>query len=381
MVAWPLVVAGTWLASLVAATAAAGQPAAPPAAATQASAASRPASGGPLKRTREQVEALIEQAGKTRPPWWDSVEVTYPPTLDLTWSNDTGDWDPQHKLGHYLWSVIGANPQRFKEGTKLLHHVLVVNKDNPERLARTMDRLGWAYFDLLEDYPRAVFWWRKAARLRGQQPTNYVALARAYYRMGSREMAQEILNRLGADTTGNSGIVRTWAEMGETQKALALARGQVASGLPDAGYLAMADIYRQTGRLNEALECYQKALEATSGSRGIEKNKKRARINAENIRILAALNLGRVADGTYTGSALGYIGDVGVRVTIKGGRIESIDVIQTREDRPMTALQEMPARILEKQDIQGVDVVSGATVTSDAIIYATGGALLQGMRK
>ena len=37
------------------------------------------------ERTREEVLVLIEHAGKTKPDWWDSVPLTYPETLDLSY--------------------------------------------------------------------------------------------------------------------------------------------------------------------------------------------------------------------------------------------------------------------------------------------------------
>ena len=51
----------------------------------------------PLKRTRGQVEALIKEAGKTPPEWWDSVQLDYPKTLLLAWPNPRkGEkWQPR----------------------------------------------------------------------------------------------------------------------------------------------------------------------------------------------------------------------------------------------------------------------------------------------
>ena len=37
------------------------------------------------KLTRADVATLIENQGKTPPDWWDSVQLNYPPTLDLNW--------------------------------------------------------------------------------------------------------------------------------------------------------------------------------------------------------------------------------------------------------------------------------------------------------
>jgi hypothetical protein len=87
----------------------------------------------PTKRTRAEVEALIQQAGKTPPPWWDSVPLNIPPGLELTWTQ-SNQWNPRRDLAAYLWDVIHPNPGRWREGLKLVHQSLVANKDNPQKL-------------------------------------------------------------------------------------------------------------------------------------------------------------------------------------------------------------------------------------------------------
>ncbi len=49
-------------------------------------------------RTPQVVMDLIRQVGGTLPEWWDSVELTYPKTLNLRWRKVRDDWAPDHNL-------------------------------------------------------------------------------------------------------------------------------------------------------------------------------------------------------------------------------------------------------------------------------------------
>lgn len=349
-------------------------PASQPAALTKSVApASQPAGGQVLKRTREQVEALIEQAGRTKPDWFDSVPLKDVDKVDLTWTQEPPAG--KRKFSDHICGIIYPNPKRYTEGIKLLHHALTVNKDNPERLAGTMNWLGGCYYDWLGDYPRAAFWWRRANKLRPDDFWwNLVRLARCYYRMGSREMAVEVLDEYPLDTWSPEATIRLWAEMGSVEKALAMAE-KAPDGVADAVYLAAGDICRQQCRFSEAITWYQKVLATTEGTGWLERNMERAARNIEAITLIDGLDLKRIPDGTYTASAPSYIEQTTVQVVVKRGRIESAKVLESKDDRPLRAWTEIPARIVEKQGLKGVDTVSGATVTSDAIIHAAGQAL------
>jgi uncharacterized protein with FMN-binding domain len=319
--------------------------------------------------------------GKTKPEWFDSVELNTPDTLDLTFSNEKLEgWQPQRKLGAYMWSVIGSNPNRYREGVKLLHQVIVVNQKNPARMAQAMHMLGFTYYDMLQDYARAVYWWRRADKAAPGRYYNTLQYARAYYKLGCKEMTLQLVGHLGRDNTRHADIARLWAEMGDTEKGLAMAESLARDGRPDVGYLAAGDICRLRGEFKRAIGFYQKAIAATdSTSRDLKYNKERAQRNMEAIQVIDALDLTKIKDGTYRGDAIGYKGQLGIELVIKRGRIESLKVTQTKEDRPLMALSETPQRIVEKQGLKGVDVTVGATVTSDAIIHATAKALRQAM--
>lgn len=326
-------------------------------------------------RTRAEVEALIKQAGETQPPWWAATPLNYPKTVDLTWKdNPDGTWDPSRNLGQYLWSVINENPGKWKEGVRLFHYVLVVNKDDPQRLAQTMEALGTMYHNLLQDWARAAFWWRKAG---GQ---NQLGLAHCYWKLGSREMAVEIIGRVSRDSTRNGNVIKLWADMGELDKALKLAEVSAGAGWAGAAYLAAGDACRSAGRYSQALGYYQKVL-AVTGQGDAQRNKDRAQASTDAIRAYQTLDPKSIADGVYRSSSIGYAGPISVEVPIKAGRIESVKVTKHQEKQFYSALEDTPRQIVDKQSVNGIDAVTGATITSEAILNATAKALADGMKK
>lgn len=82
------------------------------------------------------------------------------------------------------------------------------------------------------------------------------------------------------------------------------------------------------------------------------------------------------SSNTYTGTAEGKNGDVTVEVVYADGKIESVTVTEQQETEGIAdpALEQIPAAIVEAQT-PNVDTVSGATITSEAIINATKAAL------
>ena len=81
-------------------------------------------------------------------------------------------------------------------------------------------------------------------------------------------------------------------------------------------------------------------------------------------------------DGTYTGTAEGRNGDVTVSVTVSGGVISAIDVTDQAETPSFwESAQEIIPEIIKANTTEGVDAVSGATLSSSAIKNAVGNAL------
>jgi len=83
-------------------------------------------------------------------------------------------------------------------------------------------------------------------------------------------------------------------------------------------------------------------------------------------------------DGTYEGVGIGNRGEVKVSVTIAEGKISEVKVTDHHETDSVggVAVEILPGKIVEAQSTE-VDTVSGATVTSKAIIDGVSMALEQ----
>jgi len=333
----------------------------------------------PNRRSREEVQALIEHAGKTKPDWWDSVSLSYPDTLDLNYPNPANrKWNPKKNVGQYMWGIINENAKRFRQGTKFMHYVYSLNKDDPEVTRRTTQQLGHCYHDLLQDWARAAYWLRKANN-RG------VKLANAYWQLGSKEMAEEILRPIKSDYTKHGAIIKLWSDMGELETALKLANRSQDPRNRGGLSRAAGDALQRHGRFDEALVYYQKVLDIggrympafLNKNEVLKLNQNHAKAAIESIRIFAMFDVSRLRDGSFTDSALGYSGAVQVNTTVKSHRIESVKVIKHKEQQYYSSLIDTPEQILRKQDIRNIDATTGATVTADAIRIATAKALQQ----
>lgn len=90
------------------------------------------------------------------------------------------------------------------------------------------------------------------------------------------------------------------------------------------------------------------------------------------------IDVAALADGVYTGSAQGYSGLIHVEVTVVGGVITQIDVVEHTETEAFftaASLGVIP-QILDAQTTRGVDTITGATEVSEGIINAVTDALL-----
>jgi uncharacterized protein with FMN-binding domain len=339
------------------------------------------ASSGPSASTN--IAKLIQKQGSTPPDWYESTPLNYPRSLDLTWPEPPPDknWNNQKNVGQYVWDVINPNPGKWQEGTRLMHHLLEVNKDNPDTVQRIMNSLGRFYHNLLQDYARAAFWWQKAGvdqpntRFRGSAPL----LAECYYQLGDKSMASRLLGQL-EKTAPQFSLIKVWADMGESQHALQLAdsyaRGNAA--VSAIAYMYGGDACRTNGDFRKAMEYYQKVIDAPAEgqyAKRIEREKQRARASLEAIRLFEMADVTRVPDGVYEASSMGYAGPIHVAVQVQGGRIESVQITRHQEKQFYSAITDTPAKIVQRQGVKGVDATSSATLTSEGIINAVAKAL------
>lgn len=81
-------------------------------------------------------------------------------------------------------------------------------------------------------------------------------------------------------------------------------------------------------------------------------------------------------DGTFVGTAQGMLAPIKVEVTVEQGQIVEIRVLEQRETPGLgdAAIKKLIPQIIEKQSIE-VDAVSGATVSSNALVEAVKDAL------
>lgn len=80
-------------------------------------------------------------------------------------------------------------------------------------------------------------------------------------------------------------------------------------------------------------------------------------------------------DGTYTGTGTGFGGTLKVKVTIKSGKIKTIKVVETSDDKEYIESASTLLKKMIKKQSTNVDTVSGATYSSVGLIDAVRNAL------
>ena len=80
-------------------------------------------------------------------------------------------------------------------------------------------------------------------------------------------------------------------------------------------------------------------------------------------------------DGTYYGTAEGYLGDVKVAIVLKNHTIQSVQILENEDDAAFFNRAHAVANNIEKNQTTGGDDVSGATYSSNGIINAVKAAL------
>jgi uncharacterized protein with FMN-binding domain len=86
-------------------------------------------------------------------------------------------------------------------------------------------------------------------------------------------------------------------------------------------------------------------------------------------------------DGIYCGTGTGFQGEIKVKVTIKKGKINTIEVVKSQDGASyLERASALLTRIIKKQSTN-VDAVSGATYSSNGLIEATEAALKKAEKK
>ncbi len=87
-------------------------------------------------------------------------------------------------------------------------------------------------------------------------------------------------------------------------------------------------------------------------------------------------DISKVPDGTYQGSAQGFISEIVVEVEILGGKIVSIEILEQEETATyfVETYPLIPERIIEEQSLD-IDTQTGATASAEGILNAVVNAL------
>ena len=334
-----------------------------------------PIVNGSITRTPDEVQALIDSVGASLPPWFESTRLQFPATLAISWPNPPDKvWDNQKYPGHYVWDVINPNPKRWREGVRLMHHLVEQNDQNQNAQIKAMNQLGTLYAGFLEDWPRAAYWWQRAGKgspgsagAGGFRAGYEVGLAKCYYRLGNREMAVEVLNRTG-------GTPAIWCELDEHQRALQEAEKARHGWMKEQALIVCGDVCRHAGWYDKALNYYTQATQLPNN------DKYRNTIPQAHERIIAmraekGFDLSKITDGRYTGQAMGYSGPLYLSIMVRGNKIETVNVTQHIEKQYYSSITDIPQQIVTRQNVQGIDATSGATITAEAIVRAAASAL------
>ena len=333
-----------------------------------------------VNRSQKEIQAGIDRVGPTQPDWFESTPLDYPKTLDLTWPEKAeGPWDSSKNVGQYIWDRINPNPGKWRDGIRLLHHIMLTTQDKALS-QRVMLTLGGMYHNLHQDYARSAYWYQQAGidKNASNRPQAGLHLADCYWQLGSKPMALAMLKSMSSKPYG---AIKLLGDLGETKDALDMAERFSKSGEASVCFLYAGDACRVAGRLKDAEDYYRKAIAAINPDEAEKPHRKRDKARAESS--LAAIKFytldpKQVKDGTYASSSIGYEAEVKVEVVVKDGRIEDVRVIQHREKQFYSSITDTPKKIVARQSFKDVDATTGATITSEAIINATAKAMAGG---
>ncbi|MEG2291516.1 MAG: FMN-binding protein [Clostridium sp.] len=86
---------------------------------------------------------------------------------------------------------------------------------------------------------------------------------------------------------------------------------------------------------------------------------------------------GKYVDGTYTGEGQGASGIIKVEVQVVKGEISEINLVEHNETKTLVdgVTDNVIPEIIEKQSVEGVEAIAGATNSSNGVIDAVNKAL------
>jgi len=302
----------------------------------------------PVRSARSASKPSLKEALaalKTPPPWFERTAVS---------------WDT-------------ARP--WKEGRIEIRRLLALGTQAGNRQAV---KLTWLYRQKKDignghEYPMYLFlageiaWatpaYEEYLRAHPERGTHaYLDLASCYRHFGEYGKAAETLQRAMANVPTDAWRVSCEANVHD----------------------GWGDLLAEKGDKKQAREHYAKAVALYPQSKQPYGRhllaRRAAKVQAKlDMLEMASLRPGDLAAGRYAGTSLGYTGPLSVTATVRSGRIADLQV-QHKEKIHQNAPTIIPRRIIQAQSLK-VDAITGATVTSQAIVDATFQALKKARRK
>jgi len=286
----------------------------------------------PAAAAQTTLAEALKKAEKIPPDWLADVPLHY----------DTSK--PWKDARLHIRQLLSEGKNR--EAIRLTYHYLIERKVQKDVHEYAMylylgGECEWAlriYRERLESLPKGV-------------TNEYQSLASLYVRFGEPDLAIKTLH----DALGRLPDP-PWAINSEANL-----------------HASLGDVHAAVGKLDKAIGQYETAMKLypTSnqpyGRHLLHRNVSKVQAKVDLLR-RKNLDLSRLRDGTYQGKGLGYVDEITASVTLQGGRITDIRVAH-KEKIDQGASKSVPKQIIEKQSLQ-VDAITGATVTTQAIIEA-----------
>jgi len=328
----------------------------------------------------------VARLGSSRPEWWDGAKARFPA------GTDPNDLDAKIEFVQVAYAEKGRPHRAIRLFEEIAESAIGGGGGGEEQgvptdeghlrsWLRACHEIAHLYEGALQDDARSLGWALRCGKAPLADPVEArqnriaadLAVARAVEGMERRGtmvargvdalglyrlLARDLL--LDPDPYGTLLLPQIFLHMGDLELENGGDGGRAAAGRAYGAALAAA------GRLPDAVPSNYKA----PGS-----------VAQASLRRLSVkgLELSKVPDGEYRGEAFGYNAPVGVRLSFEGGRCTELHVEDLGDKRPLDAYRVLPERILESQTLE-VDAVTGATVTSRAIVSAATEAVFEAVQ-
>jgi len=212
---------------------------------------------GPKSRVYPELLGLLMREGK-----WERARA-----LARQYASEAGPESERTQAAHYLVQAYEGEGKL----TDLARELEQALEENPEDVG-LLSRLALTYERLPRAREKAAETYEKLCRAKPHDPMPFFRLAQIYVRMGELDRAAETYGR-AIESAGGSGefdpdyvrvrVAKMYADAGQQDEAhewLGMIREDAQT---DPGIVSLkADVYAGLGMLEEALQCYDRALEA-----------------------------------------------------------------------------------------------------------------------